>query len=100
MRKISVRTVQKFAGANETLVLLVPSNVSELTSEEYSRLIESLRKVDFLRSYSSRLTIRLAVWDAIEAAFESERVRLIPDDKKPVEKYADILFSIGEEDEQ
>lgn len=96
MRKISLRTVQKIT----EVVLLVPFNVSELTHEEYSRLIEALGKVDFLRSYSSRLTIRLAAWDAVEAAFEDERVRIIPDETKTPDKYADIHFSIGEENEQ
>lgn len=99
MRKISIRTVQKLTEANEILVLLVPFNTQELTSEEYSRLIEALGKVDFLRSYSSRLTIRLAAWDAVEAAFEGYRVRVVPDEKQPAEKYADIHFSIEAKDE-
>lgn len=100
MRKIALRTVQKLTEEYDTLVLLVPFNVSEFTHEEYSRLIEALGKVDFLRSRSSRLTIRLAAWDAVEAAFEGERVRIIPDETKTPDKYADILFSVGEEDEQ
>ena len=99
MRKLSLRTVQKITEEYETLVLLAPFNVSEFTHEEYSRLVDALGDVDFLRSRSSRLTIRLAAWDAVEAAFEGERVRIIPDEKQPVEKYSDILFSIGEEDE-
>lgn len=98
MRKLSLRTVQKITEEYETLVLLVPFNVSEFSSEEYSRLVDALGKVDFLRSHSSRLTIRLAAWDAVESAFEDYRVRVIPDEKQPAEKYADILFSIGEED--
>lgn len=99
MRKVYIRTVQKLTEAGETLVLLAPFNVSDFTPEEYLRLIEALGKVDFLRSYSSRLTIRLAAWDAVEAAFEGERVRVIPDETKTPDKYADILFSVGEENE-
>ena len=99
MRKVYIRTVKKLTEANETLVLLVPFNTKELTSEEYSRLIETIGKVEFLRSYSSRLTIRLAAWDAVEAAFENEKVRIIPDETKNPDKYAEILFSIGEENE-
>lgn len=100
MRKISIRTIQKLTEEYETLVLLVPFNVSDFSSEEYSRLVDALEKVDFLRSRSSRLAIRLAAWSAIEAAFEGERVRIIPDEKQPAEKYADIIFSIGEENER
>lgn len=99
MRKISIRTVQKITEEYETLVLLVPYNVSEFSSEEYSRLVDALGKVDFLRSHSSRLTIRLAAWGAVEAAFEGYRVRVIPDEKRPAEKYADIHFSIEAKDE-
>jgi hypothetical protein len=99
MRKISLRTVQKLTEANETLVLLVPFNVSDFSSKEYSRLVDALGKVDFLRSHSSRLTIRLAAWDAVEAAFDGYRVRVIPDEKQPAEKYADIHFSIEAKDE-
>lgn len=99
MRKISLRTIQKLTEANETLVLLAPFNVSEFSPEEYSRLVEALRNVDFLRSYSSRLTIRLAAWDAVESAFEDYRVRIIPDEKQSAEKYADIHFSIKAKDE-
>ena len=100
MRKLSLRTVQKITEEYETLVLLVPFNVSEFSSEEYSRLVDALGKVDFLRSHSSRLTIRLAAWDAVEAAFEDYRVRVLPDEKQPAEKYADIHFSIEAKDEQ
>ena len=99
MRKITLRTVQKLTEAYETLVLLVPSNVSELSPEEYSQLIDALGEVDFLRSRSSRLTIRLAAWDAVEAAFEGERVRIVPDETKNPDKYSEISFSIGEENE-
>lgn len=100
MRKISLRTIQKLTEANETLVLLAPFNVSEFSPEEYSRLVNALGDVDFLHSHSSRLTIRLAAWGAVETAFEGERVRIIPDEKQPAEKYSDIYFSIGEEDGQ
>lgn len=100
MRKLSLRTVQKITEEYETLVLLVPFNVSEFSSEEYSRLVDALGKVDFLRSHSSRLTIRLAAWDAVEAAFGDYRVRVVPDEKQPAEKYADIHFSIEAKDEQ
>lgn len=99
MRKLSLRTVQKITEEYETRVLLVPFNVSEFSSEEYSRLVGALGKLDFLRSYSSRLTIRLAAWDAVEAAFEDYRVRVVPDEKQPAEKYADIYFSIEAKEE-
>lgn len=100
MRKLSLRTVQKITEEYETLVLLVPFDISDFSPEEYSRLVSALGKVYFLRSYSSRLTIRLAAWDAVESAFEDERVRIIPDEKQPAEKYADIHFSIEAKDEQ
>lgn len=100
MRKLSLRTIQKITEEYETLVLLAPFNVSEFTNEEYSRLVNALGDVDFLRSHSSRLTIRLAAWDAVEAAFEDYRVRVIPDEKQPAEKYADIHFSIEAKDDK
>ena len=76
-----------------------PRNTDELTFEEHARLENALKELTFLKSYSSRLTIRLASWDAMEAAFEDCRVRVVPDGKQPAEKYADIHFSIEAKDE-
>lgn len=53
MRKLSLRTVQKITEEYETLVLLVPFNVSEFTKEEYSRLVNALRDVGFLHLLQS-----------------------------------------------
>ena len=94
MRKITLKIEKQDSGKVE----VKPSDTNELTFEEYTRLENALKEIKFLRTYSSRLTIRLAAWDAVEAAFEGERVRVVPD-KQPVEKYADILFSTGEENE-
>lgn len=96
MRKISLQPTKNDDG----IVEVKPLDTTKLTLEEHTRLENALKELNFLRSYSSRLTIRLAAWDAVEAAFEDERVRVVPDEKQPAEKYADILFSIGEEDEQ
>lgn len=100
MRKVSAKIVNKIDENNVLHVLLVPANTDELTFEEYERLKSAFKEVDFLKSYSSRLTIRLAAWDAVEAAFEDHRVRVVPDEKQPAEKYADIHFSIEVKDEQ
>lgn len=95
MRKISLQPVKSDAGAVE----VKPADTTQLTFEEHTRLENALKELTFLKSYSSRLTIRLASWDAIEAAFDGERVRVVPDDTKNPDKYAEILFSIGEENE-
>ena len=95
MRKISLQPTVSDAGAVE----VKPADTTALTFEEHTRLENTLKELTFLRAYSSRLTIRLAAWDAVEAAFEGERVRIIPDETRAPDKYADILFTIGEEDE-
>lgn len=95
MRKISLKITKDESGEVE----VKPRDTTALAFEEHTRLEDALKELSFLRTYSSRLTIRLASWDAVEAAFEGERVRIIPDEKQPAEKYADILFSIGEENE-
>lgn len=96
MRKISLQpTVSK-----DGTVEVKPANTTDLTFEEHTRLENALKELTFLKSYSSRLTIRLALWDAMEAAFEDCRVRVVPDEKQPAEKYADIHFSIEAKDEQ
>lgn len=95
MRKISLQpTVSK-----DGTVEVKPANTTDLTFEEHTRLENALKELTFLKSYSSRLTIRLASWDAVEAAFDGERVRVVPDETKNPDKYAEILFSIGEENE-
>lgn len=94
MRKISLKPAISDSGAIE----VKPSDTEDLNFEEHTRLENALKELTFLKSYSSRLTIRLALWDAVEAVFEGERVRVVPDEKQPAEKYADILFSVGEED--
>lgn len=95
MRKISLQpTVSK-----DGTVEVKPANTTDLTFEEHARLESALKELTFLKSYSSRLTIRLASWDAVEAAFDGERVRVVPDETKNPDKYAEILFSIGEENE-
>lgn len=95
MRKISLQpTVSK-----DGTVEVKPANTTDLTFEEHTRLENALKDLTFLKSYSSRLTIRLASWDAVEAAFDGERVRVVPDETKNPDKYAEILFSIGEENE-
>lgn len=96
MRKISLQPTVSDAGAVE----VNPEDTTELTFEEHTRLENSLKELTFLKSCSSRLTIRLASWDAVEAAFEGFRVRVVPDEKQPAEKYADIHFSIEAKDEQ
>lgn len=96
MRNIRLRIEKN--GSGEILVL--PTSSEQLSPDEYTRLQDRLRELTFLRSYCSRLTIRLAAWDAVEAAFEGYRVRVIPDESKTPEKYADILFSIEAKDEQ
>ena len=96
MRKISLKITKDESGVVE----VKPYDTTALAFEEHVLLENALKEINFLRSYSSRLTIRLAAWDAVEAAFEDEKVRVVPDEKQPVEKYADILFSIGEEDGQ
>lgn len=95
MRKISLKITKDESSAVE----VKPHDTASLTFEEHTRLENALKELNFLRSYSSRLTIRLAAWDAVEAAFENERVRIIPDETKNPDKYAEILFSIGEENE-
>lgn len=96
MRKISLQpTVSK-----DGTVEVKPLDTTHLTFEEHTRLENALKDLTFLKSYSSRLTIRLASWDAVEAAFEGYRVRAVPDEKQPAEKYADIHFSIEAKDEQ
>nr|DAV80438.1 MAG TPA: hypothetical protein [Caudoviricetes sp.] len=95
MRKISLQpTVSK-----DGTVEVKPANTTGLTFEEHTRLENALKELTFLKSYSSRLTIRLASWDAMEAAFEDCIVRVVPDGKQPAEKYADIQFSIEAKDE-
>lgn len=96
MRKISLQPTVSDAGAVE----VKPADTTALTSEEHTRLENALKDMTFLKSYSSRLTIRLASWDAMEAALEGERVRVIPDEKQPAEKYANIHFSIEAKNEQ
>lgn len=96
MRKISLQPAVSDAGAVE----VKPANTTDLTFEENTRLENSLKELTFLRSYSSRLTIRLASWDAVEAAFEDYSVRVVPDKKQSAEKYADIHFLIEAKDEQ
>lgn len=95
MRKISLQPTKNDDG----IVEVKPLDTTNLTLEEHTRLENALKELNFLRSYSSRLTIRLAAWDAVEAAFEDERVRVVPDGKQPAEKYADIQFSIEAKDE-
>lgn len=95
MRKISLKPVISDSGAVE----VKPANTADLAFEEHKRLENSLKELTFLKSYSSRLTIRLAAWDAVEEAFDGERVRVVPDETKNPDKYAEILFSIGEENE-
>lgn len=96
MRKISLQPTVSDAGAVE----VKPADTTELTFEENTRLENSLKELTFLKSYSSRLTIRLAAWDAVEAAFEDYRVRVVPDEKQSAHDYADIHFSIEAKDEQ
>lgn len=95
MRKISLQPAVSEDGAVE----VNPADTTTLTAEEHTRLESALKDLTFLKSYSSRLTIRLASWDAVEAAFDGERVRVVPDETKNPDKYAEILFSIGEENE-
>lgn len=95
MRKISLQP----AVSKDGTVEVKPANTTDLTFEEHARLENALKELTFLKSYSSRLTIRLASWDAVEAAFDGERVRVVPDETKNPDKYAEILFSIGEENE-
>ena len=95
MRKISLQPAVSEYGAVE----VNPADTTTLTAEEHTRLENALKELTFLKSYSSRLTIRLASWDAVEAAFDGERVRVVPDETKNPDKYAEILFSIGEENE-
>ena len=95
MRKISLQPTVSEDGA----VDVKPLDTTHLTLEEYTRLGNALKELTFLKSYSSRLTIRLASWDAVEAAFESEKVRVVPDETKNPDKYSEISFSIGEENE-
>lgn len=96
MRNIRLRIEKNITG--EILVLPTPSK--QLSPNEYEGLQASLRELAFLRSYCSRLTIRLAAWDAVEAAFKGYRIRVIPDESETPEKYADILFSIEANNEQ
>lgn len=91
MRKISLQSIVSKDGTVE----VKPANTTDLTFEEHTRLENTLKELTFLKSYSSRLTIRLASWDAMEAAFEGERVRAIPDETKNPDKYAEIFFSVG-----
>lgn len=95
MRKISLQPTVSDAGAVE----VNPADTTALTFEEHTRLENALKELTFLKSYSSRLTIRLAAWDAVEAAFEGERVRVVPDETRNPYKYAEISFSIGEKNE-
>lgn len=95
MRKFSLKPVISDSGAVE----VKPANTAYIAFEEHIQLENALKKLTFLKSYSSRLTIRLAAWDAVEEAFDGERVRLVPDEKHPAEKYADIHFSIEAKDE-
>lgn len=96
MRKISLQPTVSEDGAVE----VKSSTTTDLTFEEYTRLENVLKELTFLKSYSSRLTIRLASWDAVEAAFEGERVRVVPDETKNPDKYSEISFLVGEENEQ
>lgn len=95
MRNITLKIDKSESDAVE----VKPRNTDELTFEEHTRLENALKELTFLKSYSSRLTIRLAAWDAVEAAFDGERVRAVPDKTKNPDKYAEILFSVGEENE-
>lgn len=95
MRNISLKITKDKSGVVE----VKPHDTTALAFEEHTRLENALKELTFLKSYSSRLTIRLAAWDAVEAAFEGYRVRVIPDEKQPAEKYADIHFSIEAKDE-
>lgn len=95
MRKISLQPTVSDAGAVE----VKPANTTDLTFEENTRLENALKELTFLKPYSSRLTIRMASWDAVEDAFDGERVRVVPDKTKNPDKYTEILFSIGEENE-
>lgn len=95
MRKISLKITKDESGVVE----VKPGDTTELAFDEHTRLENALKELNFLRSYSSRLTIRLASWDAVEAAFGDFRVRVVPDEKQPAEKYADIHFSIEAKDE-
>lgn len=95
MRNISLKITKDKSGVVE----VKPHDTTELAFEENTRLENALKELNFLRSYSSRLTIRLASWDAVEAAFDGERVRIVPDKTKNPDKYTEILFSIGEENE-
>lgn len=95
MRKISLQPTKTETGTVE----VKPLDTTHLTFEEHTRLETALKDLTFLKPYSSRLTIRLASWDAVEAAFDGERVRVVPDETKNPDKYAEILFSIGEENE-
>lgn len=95
MHKISLKVTQGKDGE----ISICPADANSLNFEEYTRLENALKELTFLRTYSSRLTIRLAAWDAVEAAFEGDRVRVVPDEKQPAEKYADIRFSIEAKDE-
>lgn len=92
MRNITLKIDKSESGAVE----VKPRNTDELTFEEHTRLENALKELTFLKSYSSRLTIRLATWDAVEAAFDGEKVRVVPDKTKNPDKYAEIYFSIGE----
>ena len=95
MRKISLKPTASENGAVE----VKPADTTQLTFEEHTRLENALKELTFLKSYSSRLTIRLASWDAAEAALEA-KVLVVPDEKQPAEKYADIHFSIEAKNEQ
>lgn len=95
MRKISLQPTKTETGTVE----VKPLDTTHLTFEEHTRLENALKDLTFLKSYSSRLTIRLASWDAVEAAFDSKIVRVVPDKTKKPDKYAEILFSVGEENE-
>lgn len=96
MRKISLQPTKNEDGTVE----VKPLDTTHLTFEEHTRLENALKDLTFLKSYSSRLTIRLASWDAVEATFEDYRVRAVLDEKQPAEKYADIHFSIEAKDAQ
>lgn len=95
MRKISLQPTKTETGTVE----VKPLDTTHLTFEEHTRLETALKDLTFLKPYSSRLTIRLASWDAVEAAFEGYRVRVIPDETETPDKYADIHFSIEAKDE-
>ena len=95
MRKISLQPTVSEGGSVE----VKPADTTTLTVEEHTLLENALKELTFLKSYSSRLTIRLASWDAVEAAFDGERVRVVPDETKNPDKYAEILFLIGEGNE-